>query len=217
MTSLTGLFNRRYAHQQLKRELSRSQRYNDPLCVLMVDIDHFKNVNDTYGHSVGDAVLAELARLFYDCLRSTDVACRYGGEEFLIILPCTSTTQGKVVARRILSAVDSTSFREKKEDIPLTVSIGLTATGEDFTLHFQELIRQADIAMYKSKSAGRNRLCVYSSSDREEFIEIFTFQPEDRLEKLSYKIVELRSSLRDTAISTIQSLVNAIGTRGTPT
>ncbi|GAB4150704.1 MAG: diguanylate cyclase [Planctomycetota bacterium] len=210
---LTGLYNRRFAHQQLSQEMARAQRYKDPLTLLLVDIDHFKRINDTYGHAAGDRILIELSRLMTNLLRTIDVPCRYGGEEFLVILPNTSLSQGKVAAKRILTEVAESIFSYEGEDIPVTVSIGLASTEENFPLHFQELIRQADMAMYKAKTAGRNRLCIYSSSAKEEMVEIFSFQPEGRLEELSFRILELRSSLKETAIAAIQSLVNAVGTR----
>ncbi len=210
---LTGLFNRRFALQHLTVAVAAAERYARPLSLMMIDIDHFKDINDTYGHEVGDMALARVAKDIRSILRDSDVVCRYGGEEFLVILPDVNVEQARIAAGRILSHFSDKSLDISGMDIPLTVSIGLTGVEDEFPLDCAELVRQADMALYKAKREGRNRVCVFTAGDREEFVEVFTFQPESRLVELSSKINELRSTLRETALSTIQSLINVVGTR----
>ncbi|MFA4985285.1 MAG: diguanylate cyclase [Candidatus Brocadiia bacterium] len=212
---LTGLFNRRYAHQMLSYELSRSQRYALPLSVVIVDIDHFKAVNDTYGHLEGDRVLQQVSRLLGDSLRQTDVICRYGGEEFLLILPQVTPDQAKLPCKRILAGIAQHNFKIGSENVAITVSLGLAGNDQQFAIDYLELIRHADMALYSAKKSGRNRLCVFSTESQHEFIEVYSFQPEARLEELTVKILDLRSTMRESSISTIQSLINVVGTKNT--
>ncbi len=210
---LTGLFNRRYANQQLSYEISRCLRVRNQLCVMMVDIDYFKKVNDTFGHETGDIVLRQLSIIMVEVLRKEDVVCRYGGEEFLIILPGIDMNGAKSAGKRLLEHISRESFFINGNEIPITVSIGVSATEDELSVDYLELVRKADLALYKAKNAGRNRMCAYTRDDREEYVEMFTFQPEKRLEELSAKINDLRMNLRESSISSIQSLINAIGTR----
>jgi two-component system, cell cycle response regulator len=160
---LTGWHNRRYLQSRLKEELARSQREGVPLSCLVFDVDHFKAVNDNYGHGVGDEVLRQLARRIEGEVRSSDVSARYGGEEFVLLLPRTSLETGRVLAERIRSAVAGRPFHVAPEVAPLTVtiSIGLAAyepgaAPEDPLIVGERLIARADLALYEAKSAGRN-------------------------------------------------------------
>ncbi|MBE0486858.1 GGDEF domain-containing protein [Marinobacter sp.] len=148
---LTGINNRGYAEECLTKEIERSQRYNNPLSVILFDIDHFKTFNDTYGHDVGDLVLQEVARVAASALRATDVIGRWGGEEFLIILSETDLESALVVAENVRKAVAAVQFEFSHS---VTISAGASGfVGKD-TAH--SLVKSADEALYQAKAAGRN-------------------------------------------------------------
>ncbi len=154
---LTKLYNLRHFYNQVEVEIDRCNRYGHSLALLLLDIDHFKIVNDTYGHLEGDKVLIRLCQIIKSCLRTMDSAYRYGGEEFTIILPETPGQEGKKVAKRIKTAVELESFfPEPGKIFTITISMGVTeyCINEPLT----EFIQRADKAMYKSKAKGRNRI-----------------------------------------------------------
>jgi two-component system, cell cycle response regulator len=159
--ALTKLYNSRHFYTQMELEVDRSNRYGHPLSLLLMDIDHFKDYNDTYGHLEGNKVLHQIARTIKSCLRKMDSAYRYGGEEFTIILPETSGDEAMVVAQRIRTAIAGLVFRpapDKKESV--TVSIGVTEyiKNEEIAL----IIHRSDKAMYHSKQNGRNQVsCLF--------------------------------------------------------
>jgi diguanylate cyclase (GGDEF)-like protein len=158
---LTSLFNRRAFDNRLADEVQRAMRYQRPLSLLMIDIDHFKLYNDQHGHPQGDALLRELSTLFLSCVRSTDFVARYGGEEFVVILPETNADNALAVARSILERVCVHPFahRETQPGGSLTVSIG--AAGFDPQQPDPErLLLAADQALYQAKGAGRNRVVI---------------------------------------------------------
>jgi diguanylate cyclase (GGDEF)-like protein len=157
---LTGLWNYRYLRESLRREVERASRFGRMLAVLALDLDHFKDVNDTYGHAAGDAVLAEFARRVRDCLREVDVAFRQGGEEFVVLLPETDGYGGAIVAERLGAAIRNTpvlisSRRHDPELIAITVSIGIAVYPEHGGTA-AEVLAAADEALYGAKNAGRD-------------------------------------------------------------
>ncbi|WP_030441646.1 diguanylate cyclase [Actinoplanes subtropicus] len=153
---LTGLWNYRYLRESLRREVERASRFGRMLAVLVLDLDHFKEVNDTYGHAAGDAVLGEFARRIRIGLREVDVAFRQGGEEFVVLLPETDAYGGIIVAERLGAAVrDRPVSIEERGSIPVTVSIGVAVYPEHGTT-VQEVLRAADDALYAAKNAGRD-------------------------------------------------------------
>jgi len=156
---LTGLFNRRAFENRLADEVQRAVRYQRPLSLLLIDIDHFKHYNDRHGHPQGDALLRELSALFLSCVRITDFVARYGGEEFAVILPETSPANAQAVAALILERVCAHPFarRETQPGGALTVSIGV-AGNEDGLPEAERLLLTADQALYQAKGRGRNRL-----------------------------------------------------------
>lgn len=163
MDLTTGIYNRRGLFELGDREIDRAERYERPLAALFIDIDEFKIVNDQYGHPVGDIILEELAERLKHNLRSIDILGRYGGEEFVILLPETSVEMACDVAERLRQIVEKKPFTPNKLSLPITVSIGVaTTTGERCSL--ETLIEHADHAMYRSKDAGRNQvhLCEHS-------------------------------------------------------
>jgi len=150
---LTQVFNRTKFQEVIKIELERSKRYNHPLSMLMFDIDHFKAINDTYGHSVGDYVLQTLAQIAKENLREIDYLVRWGGEEFIIIAPETDLGRAKALAERIRTAIENYRFDQAGK---ITISFGVTEFKESDTE--DTFIRRADDAMYKAKEKGRNRV-----------------------------------------------------------
>jgi len=151
--ALTGLYNRRFMDDALQRELARANREEQSVCVLMLDVDHFKNFNDTYGHEAGDQVLVMLGNLLLTNVRESDFACRYGGEEFVVILPGVSVEDGWHRAEHL--RLEFVSRGSQSEALRATVSIGLAAFPQH-GLNGDELLRAADNAMYAAKNAGRN-------------------------------------------------------------
>ena len=159
--SLTGLYNRRYLDETLEREVSRARREGIPLSLVMLDIDYFKRVNDTYGHQVGDEVLRTLAATLSADIRTEDVACRYGGEEFLILLPNMPLVAALARAEAWRAAVESLAIGHGDFVLTFTISLGVAAYPEHGKTP-DDLTRCADQALYKAKHEGRNRVSVYS-------------------------------------------------------
>lgn len=162
---LTGIYNRRHSLERCGIEIKRASRFSHPLSILMIDIDFFKNLNDTYGHLKGDLVLHQIAQTVKGCLREIDITGRYGGEEFLVILPETDTNGAKQVAEKIRSSIEANSFGEDgiSPVVHLTVSIGV-ATYPEQGADSLALIKSADIAMYQGKEQGRNKVVVTSDT-----------------------------------------------------
>ena len=163
---LTGWHNRRYLQVRIKEELARAQRDGAKVVCLMLDIDHFKHVNDTWGHAAGDAVLQELAQRIESQVRASDVAARYGGEEFVVIMPHTDTADGVRLAERIRSAVSASPISlPNGAETTITISIGISEirpdrNADDFKTLGDSLIARADVALYSAKSRGRDRVVV---------------------------------------------------------
>jgi diguanylate cyclase (GGDEF)-like protein len=163
---LTGWHNRRYLQARMKEELARACRDGSNLVCMMLDIDHFKHVNDTWGHAAGDSVLRELAQRIDAEVRASDVAARFGGEEFVILLPNTTSADGQFLAERIRNAVSTAPFElPEGGHMPVTVSIGIAefnpaAVKGDLKSLGEALIARADVALYGAKAAGRDRVVV---------------------------------------------------------
>ncbi len=156
---LTGLFNHRYFQDQIEYEITRSARYKHPVSLLLLDLDFFKKVNDTYGHPAGDHVLRETGTTLKKLVRQSDTVARYGGEEFAIILPETATASAKVLAQRVRRGIEQLKINFEKQKISITVSIGLACTDmADGKMSRTEIISKSDQALYKAKHEGRNRV-----------------------------------------------------------
>lgn len=164
---LTGLYNIRYFYHRLDEEFSRARRYNFPLSCLMIDLDHFKDINDRYGHRAGDSVLREVARLMKSHTRKSDVLARYGGEEFIMLLPETHEKGAIAKAEQLRSSISKLRFKSLTNGRAVTVSIGV-ATYPDVTVNdTDDLITYADNALYKAKTSGRNRVEVFRKTTSE--------------------------------------------------
>jgi diguanylate cyclase (GGDEF)-like protein len=157
---LTGLYNRRYLEDALIRELHRAERGAKPVSVVMIDIDHFKQFNDNFGHDAGDFVLSALARAIAKSIRPSDIACRYGGEELAIVLPDASLECAQERIAQIRVAIRNTNPTHLGQALPPpTASFGIAVYPKDGTMA-ADLLRAADQALYRAKQAGRDRVCV---------------------------------------------------------
>jgi len=160
---LTGLYNRRQLEESLHREVLRARRVGAPVGVMAIDVDHFKRVNDTLGHEVGDSALRGIAGELASCVREEDIACRAGGEEFVIILPGTGKTALRTRAEAVRKTIEQASIQAGEGTLKLTVSIGL-ASFQSYGDTGQAVLRAADVALYKAKASGRNRVIMCTPS-----------------------------------------------------
>lgn len=164
---LTGVYNRRFGLGRFHEEFERAIRSSTPLGVLMMDIDHFKSVNDTYGHQVGDRILKSIATLTRSVLREGDILVRYGGEEFLAILPAASSEDLRLIAERIRRSVEDSSVREGDQTIRVTLSIGGASYPHQNVEKESRLLQLADDSLYRAKETGRNRVVISNAMDSE--------------------------------------------------
>lgn len=155
---LTQLYNRRYMMTALEREIQRSQRKGSPLSIVMMDIDHFKRINDNFGHQQGDLVLTTIATTAKNALRSYDIGARYGGEEFVLLLPETTHQEAIVVADRIRLQIQQLTYPAPLEKTSITISMGVATYPVPEITTINELIYAADSALYRAKETGRNRV-----------------------------------------------------------
>ncbi|GAC1451736.1 MAG: hypothetical protein PVS2B3_04280 [Steroidobacteraceae bacterium] len=161
---LTGFHNRRYLHARLREEMARAQRARQSIACLMIDVDHFKRVNDQFGHLAGDAVLREVAQRIDAEMRISDTGARFGGDEFAVVLSQATLAEGEKVAARVLHAVRHLPIaigKSATETVTLSIGVGLATPGpglRDYKVLAERLIAEADAALYRAKSAGRNRI-----------------------------------------------------------
>jgi diguanylate cyclase (GGDEF)-like protein len=168
--SLTGLYNRRHFNKLAEDEVSRALRYTRPLSVVLFDIDFFKRVNDTYGHTAGDKVLKMIATITKETVRTTDISARYGGEEFIVLLPETHAVVAATVAERLRKRIEDSTVQAEECLITITASFGVSDYLEKTNVKKHEIIvsefiDNADRAQYKSKNTGRNRVTIYKREE----------------------------------------------------
>ena len=165
---LTGLYNRRYFMNRAGEEIERSLRHQEPLSVLMLDIDHFKRFNDTYGHATGDRVLQTVARAMKDVLRGSDICSRHGGEEFAVLLPSTPGDNAYYVAERVRRTLSGTRYTGLglPPEVNITLSVGVATCPRDATV-LDELMELADKALYEAKERGRDMVVLWGAEERE--------------------------------------------------
>ena len=156
--ALTGCLNRRALHEKLERELDRARRYNLVLTILMIDLDRFKEINDSHGHLAGDAVLRQIGDILRHEARSVDIVARYGGEEFVIVLPDTAMDGGMIFAERVRVRVAENSFTSAVGPLRVTVSVGVSMFPDEGLETVDAVISRADLALYRAKAGGRNRV-----------------------------------------------------------
>ena len=162
---LTKLHNRRYFIEALEGEFERASRYEIEMALIMMDMDHFKGINDTYGHPAGDMVLSEIGRILKEHVRRNDITCRYGGEEFAVILPNASRDNIYAAYDRFREMVSEHLFEYESNQFHITVSIGIAFSNNAESAN--DLLSQADQALYQAKDTGRNKTVTYM--DKEEF------------------------------------------------
>ena len=183
----TNLLNDRYLKRRLTEEFKRAQRYGTPLSVTMLDLDHFKQVNDKYGHDCGDMVLRDFGRLLSENARTTDIVGRFGGEEFLVVLPNTDGIRAAIVAERIRKAAEEHIYKSKELLVRITVSAGIASYPANAQVRDEnDLLRAADQALYRAKQVSRNRVIVDRASMPPDVLEgdlsaIFKASYEDNL------------------------------------
>lgn len=158
---LTGAYNRRKFEELLTREISMMSRYKYSACIVILDIDRFKKINDAYGHPVGDKIIQEVAAVLKNNIRNTDVLSRWGGDEFLILLSHTSVDEGEKIAEKLRQFVDKTSIQIKDAEIMITASFGVAALTGNEEYSYEEAYKNADSALYQAKQNGRNRVEVF--------------------------------------------------------
>jgi len=156
---LTGLFNMRNIYKKIEVELKRAKRNESQISCLMIDMDHFKSVNDGHDHLFGSFVLKEMGAIIQKAIRENDIAARYGGDEFLIVLTHTNEDGTRAFAERLREKVRGYVFQDNKDKIQLTLSIGFALSQTDHDISARDLVRLADHALYKAKESGRNRVC----------------------------------------------------------
>ena len=164
---LVGIYNRRYLDRRLEEEFARAKRYDSPLSVLLIDVDHFKRINDVHGHHIGDLALYELGKLILQSIRETDIVARYGGDEIVIIAPNTTTHLAEVLAERLRQNVENQNLAlkgesDKSKDVHLTVSIGIADLTQE-AKDSRALMLNADQMLYHAKKEGRNRVVIYGA------------------------------------------------------
>jgi diguanylate cyclase (GGDEF)-like protein len=157
---LTGLYNRRFLEHRLGEEFARARRYSREFSVVMLDLDRFKMVNDTYGHQIGDIVLKQVADLIGESVRDADIPYRYGGEEFVILAPDTDVAGAKKCAERICQLCRKSSFGSKEQPISLTISGGISCYPRVSVSSSEKLLHEADSALYQAKAAGGNCISI---------------------------------------------------------
>jgi len=168
--SLTGVYNRRYLEISMGREFNRAQRYGHPFSAIILDLDHFKNINDSFGHAAGDEVLKVISARIHEALRTPDTLGRFGGEEFVIVLPETDLASAASIAERLRKTIEEKPVIFQNDmlyediEIKVSASIGVTSLRND-TLDYQTMIQEADTALYQSKEHGRNQVTIFSLED----------------------------------------------------
>jgi diguanylate cyclase (GGDEF)-like protein len=162
--ALMNISNRLFFNKRIQYEFQRAGRYDKPLALLILDIDHFKNINDTFGHPFGDEVLREIAKLLLDSVREVDIVARYGGEEIVVAMPETDQENALVVAERIRSVIESHTISKGQQKASVTVSLGLAVCPADCISSVDDLLKAADDALYLAKKDGRN--CIKTSHDK---------------------------------------------------
>ncbi len=160
---LTGLFNRRHFFSVAERELERNFRNRHCIALIMLDIDHFKNINDTYGHCFGDMVLQDISHKIGDTVRTTDTPCRYGGEEFAILLPETDYAAAETIGWRLQQVIEATRYDTGEKILSITASVGVSALSEGDYVEADVLVEMADQALYEAKRSGRNQVKLWNA------------------------------------------------------
>ncbi len=201
---LTGLFNHRFIQERFNFEFKRAKRYHVPLACMMLDIDHFKKINDTYGHQFGDLVLREISTIIRQNTREVDICGRYGGEEFLVIT--TQNVEGAMMhATKLHKAIESHIFQSENQSVHLTVSIGVSEYRNEITSK-QEMIERSDIALYQAKHDGRNLIRVWKEEQKHDMSTLDL----DGISNLKSEVLSLSNQMRATYMESTNALLKAV-------
>ncbi len=208
---LTGLYNHRFLQEKIAEEFARVLRYHYSLACLMVDLDHFKSINDMHGHPIGDQVLKELSQLLLSQVRETDTVARFGGEEFVILLPHIGYEGAHVLAERLRKEVMAHVFVPAIHRLQVTVSIGVSAYPEDPVDSKDTIVTYADRALYRAKGSGRNKVCMYRDMSKE----FQDHMPElklsdDRVVEFRRRLVDISELAKQAYIDATKALINAL-------
>ncbi|MFH0827813.1 MAG: diguanylate cyclase [Candidatus Omnitrophota bacterium] len=210
---LTGLYNYRYLRERLASEFKRAKRYILPISILMIDLDYFKSINDIYGHRYGDTILQEVARRLQNFSRSTDIVIRYGGAEFLIIMPDTSKDSAVKAGTNLLNNLLEHSFGKKNSKIKLKVSIGISNFPEDSVVTELNFLDFADEALRNAKEKGGNRVSTLKSAGKEEMEDIVQDCGGENINKLKEKLLKLESRENQTLLESIYAFAKTIAAK----
>lgn len=205
---LSGLYNYRYLTERLSSEFKRAKRYIMPLSLIMLDLDYFKSINDIYGHQYGDSILKEVAAVLTASARSIDVIIRYGGEEFLVLLPDTNKEGAVIFARRLLDIITEHVFDAKGNKIKLKVSMGISSFPEDGTDTESAFLDAADAALRSAKELGGNRISTFKSKNDIE--NIVKQGAEENIEKLKEKLFKMEKRVNQTLLESIYAFAKTI-------
>jgi len=208
---LTGLANRRHFQEMLDREILRARTGGNELSLMMIDLDHFKNINDTYGHLGGDVVLRQLAEILREQVQQLDIVARYGGEEFVVVMPGASSKQARAAAERLRHTVAATHWGVSADRVSITISCGLATLNAFDSLDGLDLIKRADTALYVAKRRGRNCVICWEDIGLDETTEL-PADTED-LRNLQGKLNRLARELRLQMLAGVSALTKALEVR----
>lgn len=204
---LTGLINRRHFFELFKREILQAKIKSHMMALMLLDVDHFKSINDTYGHLAGDAILKQTGKILRENLYPLDVAARYGGEEFTVLMPETSLGKALKAAERLRGIIDRWQWEISDNQLSITISIGLVALDSNHIIDCRDMIAKADEALYAAKHKGRNCVVCWNEIDTEEE----TVEPKTQdYHELQAKISSLTKELRTQAMGTVSALEKAM-------
>lgn len=207
---LTGLYNYRYLRERLDSEFKRAKRYVLPLSVIMLDIDYFKSINDVYGHQYGDIILKEFSQYLNGCIRKNDIVVRYGGEEFMVILPDTNKEGVILFAARLLDLLKEHIFDPKNNKIKLKTSLGIAVFPDDGIDTESAILDAADQALHSAKELGGNRLETVKDISREGIEHIVEEGEKENIDKLKEKLFKMENRINQTLLESIYAFAKTI-------
>ncbi|MBI4681943.1 MAG: diguanylate cyclase [Nitrospirae bacterium] len=202
---LTGLYNHSHFREVLRKEFKKSQRHIQQLSCLMIDLDHFKSVNDNYGHQFGDFVLAQSAGILKKLVRDTDFVARYGGEEFFAILPNTDLEGAFILAERIRMVFMNNSITKDKISETVTISVGISSTSDNNIISDEDLIANADKALYRAKWRGRNNVCFFGEIESEDTVSLK--EEAKKMEEFYSRFNTINENIKETCIESAHDIL----------
>jgi len=205
---LTGLYNKRHFLEVLKNEYKKAKRHLQPLACVMVDLDYFKSVNDNHGHQFGDFVLMQSSQILRRLVRDTDFVSRYGGEEFVAILPNTDRNGAYILAERIRSTFSENIFKKGDTEKTVTVSIGVSSSYDENVISYEDLIENADKALYKAKGKGRNLVCSYENKHIEEAT--VSREATKKVNDFNTRMKDLSENLKENCIESAHGILRKV-------